>query len=90
MNSETKINNLYGIMGSNVLSNKEFDICYDLVDSLETKENPPKLSLIHTDPEHCCHICEGYTELTCAFDAEMNPHCDPSPCCGCGSCAEDV
>ena len=37
-----------------------------------------------------CHICGCYTELKCAFDEEMNPYSNPRPCCGCGTCAEDV
>lgn len=77
-------------MGSNILSSGEFDTCYEMTEKLELIINPPEIPLSETDPEHCCHLCGCYTELKCTFDKEMNPYSEPSPCCGCGSCAEDV
>jgi hypothetical protein len=42
------------------------------------------------EDEGVCHLCGCHTDLTCKFDKEMNPWSEPRPCCGCGTCAEDV
>jgi hypothetical protein len=43
-----------------------------------------------TDKTDKCHICDIHTDGECDFDKDMNPYSDPSPCCGCHSCAEDT